>query len=227
MQGWPARQRIGQITDEDIAARIRHAVPETKRRDRMCGQRGVDNRPIARAAAQIAGKLVLDRTGVERCRSSFVLGEQAHGNARRAEAALRAVVDDKRLLYRMQRLALREILNGDQLRAVDLAQQQDAGIDRRKGCRAAAAAGQHHGTGAAIALVAALFGAGRASLRAQPVEQGQTGREAGQGNLPSAKAEADLAPRFLPRRCRRHAVISKFIFVIARSRRRRGNPSSG
>ena len=55
--------------------------------------------------------------------------EQAHHDARRAEAALRAVQVDHRLLNRMQRLAVRQVLDGDKLCAVDLAEQQDAGVD--------------------------------------------------------------------------------------------------
>ena len=56
--------------------------------------------------------------------------EQAHDDARGAETALRAVQVDHRLLHRMERVAVGEILDGDEFDAVELAEQQNAGVDR-------------------------------------------------------------------------------------------------
>ena len=62
----------------------------------------VDDRPVARAAAQIAGQRVAD-LGARRRLARLVQREERHDEARRAEAALRAVAVDEGLLDRMQR----------------------------------------------------------------------------------------------------------------------------
>jgi hypothetical protein len=93
-----------------------------------------------------------------------------HGDdeARGAEAALAAVSRDHRRLHRVQR-AIRagDALDGAHRLAVQLRQEQDAGIQRP----AAGRVGQHDGAGAAIALVAALLGAFQPAVLAQPVQQ--------------------------------------------------------
>jgi hypothetical protein len=100
-------------------------------------------------------------------------GEQAHHDPRCAEAALRAVQVDHRLLHRMEDAAIGEILDRDQLRAVELADKQDAGVDRVVTEPAAAKAGEHHRAGAAIALAAPLLRPFGQRLLAQPVEHGR------------------------------------------------------
>ena len=83
-------------------------------------------------------------------------------------------------------VAIGEILDRDQFRAVDLAEQQDAGVDRRRN-------GAGRRAGAASTTVqapqspsrAALLRALGARLLAQPVEQGRARREA---------VEVDVAP---------------------------------
>ena len=116
----------------------------------------LDDRPVAGAAAEIAGQRIVDRLEVGRLAAGGK-GIGRHDEARRAEAALRgigsrpsrvctgcgAAVGAAQALDRAHRLA------------VDLAQQRDAGIDRL----AAAVALQHDGAGAAIALGAAFLGA--------------------------------------------------------------------
>ena len=56
-------------------------------------------------------------------------GEEAHHKARRAEAALRGVEINHRLLHRMQLAAFGQIFDGDQFLAVDLAEKENAGIN--------------------------------------------------------------------------------------------------
>ena len=76
---------------------------------------------------------------------------------------------DHRLLDRMQR-AVREILDRDDLAAVDLAQQQDAGIERLVAHHAVDHAANDHRAGAAIALGAAFLGANGAFLKPQVIQ---------------------------------------------------------
>jgi hypothetical protein len=56
-------------------------------------------------------------------------GKQRHHETRRAEAALRAMKVDQRLLDRMQAAVMGKILNGDEICAVGLAGQRDARVD--------------------------------------------------------------------------------------------------
>ena len=60
----------------------------------------------------------------------MVGGEQAHHDPGCAEAALRGVSIDHRLLQRMQFAAGGEILDRDEFRALELAQEQNAGVER-------------------------------------------------------------------------------------------------
>ena len=135
-------------------------------------QARVDDRPIAGAAAQIAGEHVVERLPVGRAAAFVVVSKQAHDDAGRAEAALRAVVARHRRLHRMQDAVIGEVLDRDQLGAIHLADQRDAGIDRLVDQAAVALAHQNDGAGAAVAFRAAFFGAGGALLEAQPVEHG-------------------------------------------------------
>jgi hypothetical protein len=97
-----------------------------------------------------------------------VIDRHRDDEARRAEAALAAVMVDHRALHRMQRaIGAGQPLDGAHGLAVKLRQEQDAGIERARAPRVA----DHHRAGAAIALVAAFLGAGQAALLAQPVEQ--------------------------------------------------------
>ena len=134
-------------------------------------ERRIHDRPIAGAAAEIAGQHVVDGVAAGIAAARLIVREQAHHDAGRAEAALRAVQARHRFLHGMQRAVLGEILDRDQLCAVDLAEQRDAGIDRLMHQAAVALARHHHGAGAAIALRAAFLGAGRTLLKAQPIKQ--------------------------------------------------------
>ena len=65
-----------------------------------------------------------------------------------------------------------EIIDGHDFLAVDLAEQQDAGIDRLIDELAVLERAQRHGAGAAVAFAAAFLGAARAFIEPQIVEQG-------------------------------------------------------
>ncbi len=69
------------------------------------GERGIDDRPIAGAAAEIAGDHVVDLVARHRTIGRLVEREDRHDETRRAEAALRSVVLDHRQLHRMERAA--------------------------------------------------------------------------------------------------------------------------
>ena len=91
---------------------------------------GVDDRPVAGAAAQVAGQRVVDGLARRRVRA-LVEPEQAHREARRAEAALRGMALDQRLLHRVQAPVGRgERLDGEHRLAVERRQRPDAGVDR-------------------------------------------------------------------------------------------------
>ena len=98
----------------------------------MAAKRRVDDRAVAGAAAKVAGERLID-VFARRGRAVLVEREQAHHDARRAKAALRAMKIDHRLLDRVQRLAVGEVLDGEEFGAVDLAEEQDTGVDRASG----------------------------------------------------------------------------------------------
>jgi hypothetical protein len=100
------------------------------------------------------------------------------GEARGAEAALRAVVIDHRLLDGVERaVGGSEPFDRAQRLAVELGQEEDAGVER---AGAAGGVGQQDRAGAAVAFVAALLGAGEAAILAQPVERRAGGRGVGE-----------------------------------------------
>ncbi len=135
--------------------------------------------------------------------------EQAHHDAGRAEAALRSMEVDHRLLDGMQTRALGEVLDRQHLGAVDLAEQQDAGVDRLVGRRAiGAAARQDDCAGAAIALAAALLGALGADVLAQPVEERRTRRKTVERNSFAAKAESQTLAGPRPGCACRHSRLN-------------------
>ena len=78
---------------------------------------------------------------------------------------------DHRLLDRVQ-AAVRtlQILDGEQLAAVEGAHELDAGIDRAVVEPIGVGLGHDHGAGAAVALVAPFLGAGAAPAQPEPVE---------------------------------------------------------
>ncbi|HWY84420.1 MAG TPA: hypothetical protein VNY10_21235, partial [Roseiarcus sp.] len=59
----------------------------------------------------------------------MVGGEQAHHDTGRAKAALRGVSINHRLLQRMEFATAGKVLDRDQLGAVELAQEQNTGVE--------------------------------------------------------------------------------------------------
>ena len=85
---------------------------------------------------------------------------------------------DHRLLHRVQpALFAAQMLDGDDMGAVERAEEADAGVDPLIGEFAAGELPDQHRAGAAIALGAAFLGAAQRTVEAQPVEQGRIGRD--------------------------------------------------
>jgi len=133
---------------------------------------GIDDRPVAGAAAQIARQRIVDPVAGRGTAAFVVMREQAHHNTRRTEAALRAVVARHGFLDRVQHAVVLKIFDRDQFGAVELAEQGDARIDGLIDQAPVTLARHHDRTGATIALRAAFFGADRAFFQPQPVEHG-------------------------------------------------------
>ena len=125
----------------------------------------------------------------------MVGGEQAHHDPGRAEAALRGVSVDHRLLQRMQFAACGEILDRDQLGAVELAQEQNAGVERLVGEPAALEPRQHHRACAAIPFGAAFLRSLRSHLLPQPIENGRARGELAEINIAAPKTKAQRIAR--------------------------------
>ena len=139
--------------------------------------RRVEDRPVAGAAAQVARQRVAHRLPIGPA-GVLVEPEQAHHEAGRAEAALRAVALDHRLLHRMQRVGRGEALHRVDGLAVHGRQQADAGVDAIPREAIASRFGDRHRARAAVALGAAFLRAGELSVLAQPREQGGLRRHA-------------------------------------------------
>ena len=182
------RDRLGLARAEVVAlAQLVHAA------------RGIDDRPVPGAAAEVAGKHVEDALPARRA-VFMIEREQGHHEAGRAEAALRAVTLDHGLLHGVQgAVGPAQVLDRDQLLAVELRHEQDAGVDRAIADAIALELAQHHGTGAAIALGAAFLGAAAALHLAQPVQHGEVRIEPAQLARLMAEKEADSLGHQLPR----------------------------
>ena len=168
-------EEAGLVADEDILS-VGKGHEALRGLRAVCGkrvvrrlstglQRGIDDGPITGAAAEIAGERVVRRAAAQGPLAFVVESEQAHHDAGRAEAALRTVSVHHGGLNRVQFPVRREILDRDELGSVDLAEQQDAGIDGLVMHPAAAHPAQSHGAGAAIALGATFLGADATLLK--------------------------------------------------------------
>jgi len=116
-------------------------------------------------------------------------GEQAHDDPGGAKTALRGVVIDHCPLQRMQLAALGKVLDRDEFRSVELAQEQYAGVERLVGERPGLEPRQNDGASAAIPLGAALLRPLRSHFLAQPIENGRTRGKAIEHNLTAPKKE--------------------------------------
>ena len=117
-----------------------------------------------------------------------VLGRHAADEAGRAVAALGPAADRHLLLHRVEGRRRAETLGGDDLLAVEGGRRDEAGVDRRP-LRAGLGVvvvrpGDEDGARAALALGAALLGAGQADV-AQPVQRRGVGGDAVQGAGPA------------------------------------------
>ena len=122
-----------------------------------------DDVVIARAAADIAFELFADRVLVELRALAVDDVDRRHDHARRAEAALQAVIVLERLLHRMQLAALGEPFDRRDVRASQRGREHGAGLDR--------ASVDMDDAGAALRGVAADMRAGQAEILAQELHQ--------------------------------------------------------
>src|SRR5580658_5062640 len=106
----------------------------------------------------------------------------------------------------MQFAACSEILDRDQLGAVELAQEQNAGVERLVDEPVPLESRQHHGACATIPLGAAFLRSLRSHFLPQPVEDGCARGELAELNLPAPETKAQHVSRDdwsgLKRHCR-------------------------
>src|SRR5687767_2218586 len=126
-------------------------------------QRGRDDVLVARAAAQVAGDR-LPHLGLGRIRGLPQEARERHQEARRAEAALKAVMLAERLLKRIEPVAVGETLHGLDLAPVYLRREQQT--------RAHGGAVEHDRARAADAVLAPEMGAGEVEVVPEEVGQG-------------------------------------------------------
>ena len=123
---------------------------------------GVEDVLVAGAAAEVAGQrlahLASSGSGTRASRSCTATTRPG-----RAEAALHGAGVDERLLHRVERLAVRQPLDGDHVAALRLAGRDEA--------RAHGDAVEVDRAGPALALLAGVLGAGQPEPLAQDVEQ--------------------------------------------------------
>ena len=151
--------------------------------------RGLHDRSVAGAAAQVAGENVVDATR-SRLRLAEVGRIQRHHEARRAEAALRAMRIDQRLLHRMQpAVGSLQMLDGRDAAALEHRQQENAGVDGAMTHLSVAQLADRHRAGAAIAFGAPFLGARQTFRLAQIVEEGRGGRNVPQRLEPAIEDE--------------------------------------
>ncbi|MNM82598.1 hypothetical protein D3C81_946310 [compost metagenome] len=135
-----------------------------------------EDRPVAGAAAQVAGQRI-DRLRAVVPLAALVQGKQRHHEAGGTEAALAAMAVGHRLLHAVQMTGLAEILDAEQLLAVQRGNEGQAGIQAAVAQTFAVGGrvrlGDHHGTGTAVAGSAAFLGAAATEMAAQVFEHRQ------------------------------------------------------
>ena len=143
------------------------------------GLGGIQNGPVAGAAAQIAREFFTGqsaRDGLTLGGVVLVHAKQTHHKARRAKAALAAVALHQGFLGGVQgAVGCGQVFGGPQCQAVDRMRQADATVHSLVVHLTVHHFAQHHGAGAAVALVAAFFGAGAVQVFAQHLQQGAGG----------------------------------------------------
>src|SRR5262249_9186460 len=121
----------------------------------------------------------------------------AHRDPGRADPALRTAARDQLALHRMQHTAARQALDRDDPAPVALTGRDQAGVHRL--------AVELDGAGAALALAAALLGAGQSQILAQHVEQALPRRDLNRARL-AVDLECELHD--VPQRGRARAITS-------------------
>ena len=135
------------------------------------GERGLHDRLIAGAAAEVALQRRFDGAGIG-ARVFHPQPVKRHHKARGAKAALAAVMFDHRRLHRMQpAIGAAQMLDRDDMAAMARGKEADAGVHRLIAQPAVMQASDQHRAGAAVALGAAFLGAGQAAVQAQEVQQ--------------------------------------------------------
>ena len=177
-----------------------------------------NDRPIAGAAAQIARQRIVDPVAIKRL--VFVeQGEQRHDEAGRAEAALRAVGFHHGLLHRMQAaVGDLEVLDGEELLAVERRHELDAGIDGAIADAIAIELTEDDRAGAAVAFRATLLGSHRiAALRAAEELQHRHGRWQ---TLEADQVRAAQHPDVVLRHCRARSTAPIGAVAVGREQQR-------
>jgi hypothetical protein len=142
--------------------------------------RGLQDGPVAGAAAQVARQRVQRLVARDiAAAAAAVQHEQAHHEAGRAKAALRAVALQQRALGRVQgAVGAGEVLGRPHRHAVHAVRQADAAVDGRQCAAPRRRPLAHgHGAGAAVAAGAAFLDGGAAQGLAQQLQQGAVGRD--------------------------------------------------
>ena len=156
----------------------------------------LQNRLVAGASTQVARQILLRQRacdGPPLGHMVLVHAKQAHHKTGCAKTALAGVTLHHGPLRRVQAAIRRQqILRGPQRLALDGMRQPDAAVHRAVLQAATVVLAQHHSAGAAIALVAALFGVGAMQVLAQHLQQGAVGRHVMQGD---SLASADKLQR--------------------------------
>ncbi len=115
--------------------------------------------------------------GLHAVAAILLQGEQAHDEAGSTEAALRAVAIDHRLLDAVQLTLMLEVFDGDQLLAVQGADEGQAGVQGAVAQPIADQFADHDGTGATVAGGTAFLGARLAAVFAQVLQHRGIGVE--------------------------------------------------
>src|SRR5690606_5991622 len=105
----------------------------------------------------------------------------------------RAVEVDQRLLYRMERtVGALQVLDGDDMAAVERAEEADAGIDAFIDKSALRQPPDEHGAGAAVAFRAAFLAAAQRAPQPQEIEQRLIRPHIGEGDFLAVEQEAEV-----------------------------------
>ena len=144
---------------------------------------GIEDGPVAGAAAEVAGQVVRQLLAVGSGAGlgvTLVAGGQRHHEAGGAEAALRAVAVHQGLLHRAELLGAAQVFHRQQRPAVQRGQELGAGVHVAQLQFAVGVEfALDHRAGATVALGAAFLGAGAAGVLAQVLQDGRCRRQVG------------------------------------------------